>query len=113
MLTTDVIPIIVASGTSSKKTSQAIEPGRVVGVGLITKNGANPGMVRARIRDNKGNDLVKLQPIEMLQPKEASFLDAFYPLSFETNSQTIEVEIIATANFTTDLIADFVFIYNC
>ena len=110
--TTDIIPLVVAAATSSGFASQTIESGQVVGVALITKGGANTGMVRVKITDTANNEIVKLQPIEMLALRPGNFHDGFYPLNFTAKGQNIKFEIIADANFTTILNADLVFIYD-
>lgn len=110
--TTDTITLSINAGASSGAALQAIEPGKVVGVCLVTNGGANTGMVRVKVTDSTGADVVKITPIQILRNREADWSGSFYPLNFESQTQQLKFEIIASANFTTALIADLVFIYD-
>lgn len=110
--TTDTISLSILSGASSGSISQQPEHGKVIGFQVVTAGGANPGLVRCRVTDQNGQPLVKLVPIAMLQNRQAGFNQSFYPISFQATGQTLKFEIIAVNNFTSNLEADLVIVYE-
>lgn len=111
MYRSDIITVEVASGANYGTSGlQAVESGQIVGISVFT-NGVSAGIVRIRVTDAGGVELVKSQPIAMLRNRETAFENGYYPLCLQ-GGKSYKVEIISSANFAADFIADTVFIYG-
>jgi hypothetical protein len=112
MYTTDIIQTEVASGSSFGSSGlTTLEAGCIKGISVFTNNVDNDGIIRCRVTDVSGRELVKSQPIEMLRNRETSFHEGFYPITLE-GGKSYKCDIIASENFADDFQADFVFIYE-
>lgn len=107
-----VVNLVVAAGTSSNSVDITPMPGHIIGCVVFKGVINNPGFVQASIKDDKGEFVSKLQHIDNYRSREGGdYFTACKPLSIQ-GDRKYYFEIIATANFDDDLMAQLVFIHE-
>ena len=105
------------SGSSKNFLSKNIVAGRVVGISVYatpSKNNTNINQfIDLKIKDQSANDVVKLQPIQHLRNRDASYPQSYVPVDFH-GGQTIDVETIVNTAYadTDEIILTVVLIYE-
>lgn len=107
-----VVALTIPAGSSSGNVDFVPLKGHVIGCVVYTNNAANPGFVRAVVKDNAGVEISKLQSIENYRSRDAEYLKGCKPLNIETGGRTFTYEVIATDNFVDDHLSELIFIYE-
>lgn len=106
------VNIDILTGDASKTVSFTPPAGLVIGCCIFKEGGANTGFVSAKITDDANMDISPLTHIDNYRDREAGYYAAKKPLFFDTGGKTYQVTIAATENFTTDLKAQLVLVYE-
>ncbi|HEX8269770.1 MAG TPA: hypothetical protein VF581_07750 [Flavobacterium sp.] len=111
--TEEIINITAESGTNYATETRRLNPGKIIGV-MAYKSATdnnNPGFVSMNVKNSAGTEVSKLQHIDNYRSREAAYLDGVKPLSLE-GGQSYKIEIQASANFTSDLLVQVIFVYE-
>lgn len=108
-----VIGVTVANTTTGTSVTATLPPGEITHVSAFFRDysAIQAGFIRASIKDVNGEEVSEIQSIENYRDREAGYLDAKKPLPIEGGKQ-YTITIVATAAFTGDFLADFVFVYK-
>lgn len=109
-----VIPVTVNNGTNTAQVSQQLPAGKICRVVAFFRDysGINAGFVRASIQDTNGVEVSKMQSIENYANRQGGdYFSSKKPLPMDAG-QNVTITIQATANFTGNFLADFVFVYE-
>lgn len=102
----------IAAGDTTANIDFTPPKGKVIGCAIYKNAAANPGFVRAIIKDNAGLEISKLQSIDNYRSRECEYLKGVKPLNIETLGRTFNFEVIATQPFTDDFNAELIFVYE-
>ena len=106
------VNIDVLTGTKSKTQSFTPPAGLVIGCAIFKVGGANPGFVSAKITDDSNVDISPLSHIDNYRDREAGYRAGKKPLYFETGGKTYNVTITSNEDFTSDMKAQLVLVYE-
>lgn len=106
------VNIDILTGDSAKTVSFTPPAGLLTGCCIFPVGGANAGFVSAKLTDDSNQDISPLTHIDNYRDREAGYYAGKKPLYYDTNGKTLQVTITATENFTTDLKAQLVLVYE-
>lgn len=109
----EVISLTVTNGTSTNFKTKMLGAGKIVGVCAYFSDvsAKNPGFVRASIKDANGYEVSQMQNIENYRSRETEYLKGIKPIPLDGGTE-YTVTILASDNFTSGFLADFIFVYE-
>lgn len=106
------VNIDIPSGTSGKTVNFTPPPGLVIGCAIFKTGGDNAGFVSVKITTDSNEDISPLTHIDNYRDREAGYAAGKKPLLLDTEGKSYMVTITSDQNFTTDLKAQLVLVYE-
>ncbi|MGQ2982115.1 hypothetical protein [Flavobacterium sp.] len=114
LIHTEALPIASGSNTIVKRFTP--QSGRILGCSFYHNNSSSSpittGTISAKITTDSGEDIIPMCDIRHYRNRDAAYNDGLVPMDYDTCGKTLEVTIVATANFSANFNATLVLVYD-